>query len=210
MGKRKKNQSDKGLEFEFDFGGGREQKITIINPSGFMAGGWGAQFSQRYTNLYLFQFGAVGTTWLLVWDDDAGGFEGSLEEAASWLAEHAPGHITDESELWELMREAAEEKGLSLPKDPKKSDVDWNESPWTEVSENATADMTYTESGYLTSYEWSGSDVDFGKPLYTKAFELSFKHEEDELDEEDHDKARELLSQLKTKTRRKLKSKLLR
>lgn len=68
---------------------------------------------------YLFQFGAYGSTWLLVWGTS---IESALESAAEWLREHEPGHFVD---------------------------VDSDEEP----------DVTYTESGWLLSYEWWVSEV---------------------------------------------------
>jgi 8-oxo-dGTP pyrophosphatase MutT (NUDIX family) len=79
----------------------------------------------------------------MVWEAS---LEDALETAAGWLADNAPGLIMspDDPELDVLYREACEELG---------EDPDSGEGPG-DAWEQATADLTYTESGYLTSYEW--------------------------------------------------------
>ncbi len=130
--------------------------------------------------LYYFTFGAVGATHLLVWSAYNEGLEGALEEAAEWLAEEAPGHITSDEEIRELIEEA-EAEGLD------------EEAAY----EQATADLTYTESGYLTSYEWSVTEFQIqrgGKgadPLVWAAFEAAL--EDGELDEDEWEEAETLL-----------------
>ena len=42
---------------------------------------------------YILWFGACGATRVMVWAND---LESAMEEAAEWLKEHAPGHITEE------------------------------------------------------------------------------------------------------------------
>lgn len=94
--------------------------------------------------LFRFGFGTVGTTFLLVW---ARGVESGLEIAAGWLETNAPGHLMVHSseELKQLYDEAREELGEDADEE--------------EIDQQATADLTYTESGYLTSYEWTVDDV---------------------------------------------------
>ena len=97
----------------------------------------------RYERLWVFQFGATGPTNLLVW---ARSLEEGLEEAAGWLRDFMPGHFMDDEYMKELYAEAREELG---------GDADEGE-----VAEHAEADLTYTESGYLASHEWWGSEAE--------------------------------------------------
>ncbi len=101
---------------------------------------------------FVFWFGACGPTYVLAYGR---GIEDALESAAGWLADHAPGLIMppDSDELYDLELEAQRETcGVELP-------TYWERSPAVErciarAQEVAVADLTYTESGYLTSYEW--------------------------------------------------------
>ena len=98
---------------------------------------------------YVLCFGAMGTLNLSVW---ANSLDDALEEAAEYLAEHAKGHITahDSQELIDLLKEACEEAGHTYPEG---FDALEDEEKYA-IQDSATADLTYTESGYLTSYEW--------------------------------------------------------
>jgi hypothetical protein len=105
-------------------------------------------FKGDRTRLYLFQFGAYGTTFVYVWGND--GFDDALEEAAGWLADNAPGHfVTFEERDYQ---EAADDLGYP---------ADWAEDSDMSgrVAERAEVDHTYTESGYLASWEWSANEV---------------------------------------------------
>lgn len=88
---------------------------------------------------YILTFGQISATLLFIW---ARSLEAALEEAGETLAEHFPGLIMkpDDPELQELYDEAREELGEDADED--------------EVMQQAEADLTYTESGYITSYEW--------------------------------------------------------
>lgn len=121
-------------------------RLVIVNPSE-------RGDHQRYrpynrTRRYVLSFGAIGTTHLMVWGR---GIEDALESAADWLADNAPGHIMthDSEELQELFNEAMQEL---YPHAESIDDLD--ESEVSACQEKATADLTYTEAGYLTSYEW--------------------------------------------------------
>lgn len=94
-------------------------KPTIVNPSDWT---W-------TSHAYRFQFGAYGDTRLLVF---ANGLDSGLETAAEWLAENAPGHL---SQLDDFPAEALDSDGQPV-------------------------DHTYTESGYLASWEWTVDEVD--------------------------------------------------
>jgi len=98
---------------------------------------------------YVLAFGACAPTYLMVW---ARGLQDGLEVAAEWLAEHAPGHVMAEygEEHLALIREAAEGVGVEF------EDIsDLDDARRWEVQDAAEADLTRTESGFLTSYEWS-------------------------------------------------------
>lgn len=109
--------------------------VHVVNPG-----------ERTYTrSRFVLTFGAYGATYCYVWADC---LDDALECAAEWLLKHAPGHIMahDSEALQALVREAADE--LGLPDD----DVDHQD--WGRAYEAATVDMTYTESGYLRSWEW--------------------------------------------------------
>ena len=100
------------------------------------------------TKLYLFQFGAYGTQYVYAWGTR--GVESALEEAAGWLKDHGPGHFATFEER--DYQEAADDIGA--PSDWKEDD-DW----CNKVYERVECDHTYTESGYLASWEWHVNDV---------------------------------------------------
>ena len=93
---------------------------TIVNPNDVAF----------YDNLYLFTFGAYGSTKVYTYGSS---LDDALEEVATWLEEHAPGHLTalDDPLIEEL----------------------------TDKETGEVSDMTYTEAGYLTSFEWWVDDV---------------------------------------------------
>ena len=114
-------------------------KVWFVNPTekGFYDG-----------RSYVLWFGACGATYLHVYTRS---LEDAIEQCAAWLAEHAPGHIMEHGceEHTDLLREAFEDAGLEWT-----GDIDWEDAAQSEAAQNAEADLTYTESGYLTSYEW--------------------------------------------------------
>lgn len=123
--------------------------IRVVNPS-----------DRDWTrHRYVLWFGACGPTRLMVW---ANGLDSALELAGEWLAEHAPGHIMahDSEELRALVRASAEDLGLDLSRSV---DAEYR------AHDHATADLTYTEAGYLTSWEWG---IDLEDP--TRATLLAF------------------------------------
>ncbi len=99
---------------------------------------------------FLLWFGACAPTLLMVWERH---LEDALETAADWLADNTPGHLMteDSEEMADLRREACEEAGLPWPPE---CDHEMEELGYYDTFESAEADLTYTESGYLTSYEW--------------------------------------------------------
>lgn len=84
--------------------------------------------------------------------------EDGLEESAAWIADHAPGYITkhDDPYLTELYDEALKEL-VDAGEDPE------DEQTQSQAQQDATEDMTYTESGYLNSWEWGLDDVHSGQ-----------------------------------------------
>lgn len=113
--------------------------FILVNPTDYPTGT--ARGTLRKDELFALEFGAYGWTRLLVWARSA---ETALEEAAGWLADHAPGIFVDQNELASLEKEYREEH-------PGADD--------DEVMNEAYADLTYTESGYIPSYEWTLDDV---------------------------------------------------
>ncbi len=138
----------------------------LVNPTDYPQGR--SYGGIRKEQLYGLQFGAYGWTKLLVWSRHR---ENALEEASGWLAEHAPGIFVDQDSLRELEKEYREEN-------PEADD--------DEVMSEAYADLTYTEDGYIPSYEWGvgfdsenqGTDNDFyrcaleaSKEEYTRIYD---------------------------------------
>jgi len=95
--------------------------------------------------LWVFQFGAVGTTRVIVWGHQ---LADALEFAAEYLKDQGWVGYFDDEQIEEAYKEAKEE-GLS----------DY------EAQEQATTDMTYTESGYIPSWEWHVSEITWGKSI---------------------------------------------
>jgi hypothetical protein len=133
--------------------------FVLVNPTDYN--------TYMRNSVFAFAFGAYGWTKLIVWEasdhiDDA------LEVAGEWLAEHAPGILTSEEEIGVLVREAQEE-------DPSASEED--------AFQTATQDMTYTESGWIPSWEWSMREFNSGD-LYDVALRASKEEYERVYDEE--------------------------
>ncbi len=126
--------------------------------------------------LFEIWFGAHAATHFLVW---AQGFEDALEEAAeAALDAGMKGFFVDDENMKELYDEARKELGPDADDD--------------DVAQQAEADLTYTESGWMPSYEWGGQDVHPGAKfgdggdLYaaTKAVSEAYSAEpEEELEE---------------------------
>lgn len=155
--------------------------IVIVNPSER-----GNNQERRYydtTPRFILWFGACGSTYLMVW----GHLEDALEECAEWLADNAPGHIMlkgngndkRDPELDVLLGEACQEKGLAWPIP---DDFDWNDpdmaQPYWDAEQQAYADLTETERGYITSYEWGIALNEHATRADVKAFigELAARH----------------------------------
>lgn len=115
--------------------------LHIVNPSN----------RSFCDNRYVLWFGACGPTFLMVWEHS---LEDALETAAGWLADNAPGLIMPAfgEEHMGLLKEACEERGLTL--EQWQALCDAGDGTYSDIQEDAEADLTYTEAGYLTSYEW--------------------------------------------------------
>lgn len=101
---------------------------------------------------FTFRFGAYGDTTVSVWAQ-ADHLEDALELAAEWLAEHAPGLFTEPD-----YKAAAEDLGVDFASWSSGDLDDCND--YGRVTDAAEADLTYTESGYLNSWEWTFSEDD--------------------------------------------------
>lgn len=204
------------IAFDYEIQPHQYVTINVANPLDFNA------YDVGSNKLWLFQFGAYGEKWVAVWEgggehtSNVTGLEDALEEAAGWLEENAPGHLTSEKEIWELTEEVAEDRGI----DPEKlrdeafpgpgkmkpymfdGDKDSARELLFELEQEGAADMTHTESGWLTSYEWWVDDLNPGDPLYMAIFEESMDValEEGELDEDEEEEAQKALVKLSKKT----------
>jgi hypothetical protein len=111
---------------DIDIGDG--QRVRISNPVDYEAG-----------SLLFFSFGANLDRHVLVWGTSV---EKGLEEAAGFMKEQGNEDLFETDErLQDLVREVREELGPDADDDT--------------VQEKATVDLTYTESGYIASFEWS-------------------------------------------------------
>lgn len=134
------------------------RKIHVINPS-----------DKSYTNQrFVLWFGACAPTYILVY----GHLEDCLELAAEWLADNEPGHITTNDEIMELVREVLTDRVLTegdYLAALEGTHETLSPDDAYEIEEQATADLTYTESGYLASYEWG---IALDNPTRTELIEF--------------------------------------
>lgn len=114
------------------------RRIVMINPS-----------EKRWHDgkAFVLWFGAYGTR-VHVYTDS---LEDALEQAAGYLADHAPGHIMPlgSDEHTALCRGAFEDAGLVWT-----GEVDWSDDKQAQAMASAEDGLTYTESGHITAYEW--------------------------------------------------------
>lgn len=138
--------------------------LTIINPND-------RNWTRHRFVLWFGWFGTCVPTHLMVY---ANGLDDALEECADWLAANEPGHLMPlyGDEHMALIAEVATEHGLTLAQ---LDEVD--EQQRFDLEQDATADCTYTEQGYLTSYEW-GISLENPTRAEVKAFiaELESRH----------------------------------
>ncbi len=90
------------------------------------------------STLWRFDIGACGPTHIYVWEDS---LEEALEIAAAYIRDRGWNGLFTEPEL----DDAREELGAQASDEA--------------VFDAATQEMTYTESGYLLSYEWWGREI---------------------------------------------------
>jgi hypothetical protein len=126
---------------------GDKHPYILVNPSDYPV----------LKGLIAFHFGAYGDTCLLVWTKGSD-WEGATETAVAWLSEYKPGILTSEAEVAQLVKEARQD-------DPSLDEE--------QAFEQATADLTYTESGWLSSAEVNGYEVRKDKPIYEAAVQAS-------------------------------------
>ncbi len=152
--------------------------LTVVNPS--ERHNHQSRWSRPEPRFILW-FGACAPTYLMVW----GHLEDALEECADWLAENAPGHImlcgngndTRDPELDTLLEEACREKGLAWPIPDDCDDM----QPYWDAEQDAYADLTSTERGYIPSDEWGIALNEHATRADVKAFiaELAERHYSD-------------------------------
>lgn len=119
----------------------------------YLLANWPWRFDSRET-LFDIWFGQIGTSHVLVW---AGSFEDALEEAAGAVMDKGlVGYFVSNEEMEELYREACEEHGLPWEEFASHGMIDEKSE---EVLQDAEADLTYTESGWIPSDEWGGGEV---------------------------------------------------
>ena len=127
---------------------------------------------------YLFWFGAVGSTRVLSYAS-AGyhGVEAALEEAAAVLKDEGwVGYFSEPD-----YDAAAAELGADWD--------DLDDEGQDQVREAAEADMTYTESGWLLSYEWGVNEVHPPDGLYAAGVVQWIKEHPDWIDDSDDEVA---------------------
>ena len=110
-----------------------------------------------------FHFGAYGDTIVRVFHRP-GHVEAALALAAEWLAEHAPGLFMEPDYAY-----AAREIGVAL--DQYTSGLaDLDDDTRERIREVAETDLTYTENGWLASWEWTVDELD-GEPFDAPHFD---------------------------------------
>ncbi len=106
------------------------------------------------SNVFTFHFGAYGDTHVSVWAQ-ADHLEDALEMAAEHLAKVAPGMFTEPD-----YNDAAKQVGVDLSQYTGGLCGIEDEELVERITQVAEADLTYTESGYLASWEWTVSEDD--------------------------------------------------
>ncbi len=127
---------------------------------------------------FIMWFGAYGSTNLSIWSNS---LDDAIETAGEYIAKHWPGMIMKDwgDEHKELVREACTESGVDFPAG---FDALEDEAKW-KICETAEADLTRTESGFLTSYEWGlnledPSRAELDEFLYPKGIDWTIERSE--------------------------------
>ncbi len=112
---------------------GREYRdLVIVNPTD--------KYWTRHR--YVLWFGAVGSTFLLVW---ANSLDDALDEAVDWLAEHKPGYLATEevrSEYERIRHESVEDPSGTMT----------DEKAWDQATVDTTCAGNYGD--FLHSWAW--------------------------------------------------------
>lgn len=116
------------------------REVVLLNPDQ----------KRWYRHAYVLWFGGCGATYLHVYADS---LDAAIEECAGWLADHAPGHIMKEwsDEHKDLVKDACSDAEIAYNEDLFSGSI---ATEMYSILESAEADLTRTESGFLTSYEW--------------------------------------------------------
>ncbi len=145
------------LETELDIDDGSVFELYSEAHSAFYRDGTinpGDRDSYSNNSVFTFYFGAQSDTVVSVWAQ-ADHLEDALEMAAEHLAKVAPDVFADEPDH----NQAAIELGIDLSQYT--ADMyDMPDDVMDRIRETAEVDMTYTESGWLLSWEWSVGESD--------------------------------------------------
>lgn len=118
--------------------------------------------------LWAFQFGASGTTHVLVWSNSS---DDALEEAADYLLESGePGHFVPDDIMEQHYAEAREELGEGATDEA--------------VAEKAEADLDHTEAGWIPSWEWTVNEASPELTKLAKSASAAAGQEGEELDQD--------------------------
>ena len=125
---------------------------------------------------FIFHFGAYGDTEVCV-IQRPDHFDDALEIAAEWLKENEPGHFSEPD-----YESAARECGIDLAQyTGGMIDIfDRDEALAESIQQSAETDHTYTESGWLLSWEWTVDEYegepDFGDGPRFDRFDVPAAH----------------------------------
>lgn len=111
-------------------------------------------------SLFVFHFGAYGDTEVAVYQRP-GCLDDALETAAEWLKDNAPGLFTEPD-----YDGAAREVGVDLSQYTRglTDIIEADEDLGIRICQVAEADLTYTESGWLASWEWTVDEIEDDLP----------------------------------------------
>jgi hypothetical protein len=127
---------------------GRHRKVHLTD-----SGPLNERVTADSDRFVVFAFGAYGATYVAVpYENTRPGvsIEDALEEAASKLLDVAPGMFTD------LEMDATRDEMLADGELTEEQHADRDSDEVQDmVHERASVDMTYTESGYIASWEWT-------------------------------------------------------
>lgn len=159
-------------EFEFD---GNKYVVTDDNNPYSAA--------EHGDSAWLFHFGVYTPRGVLVYGHDLGD---ALELAAA--SGYAGGAAVDDDYMEERYKEAAEAEGLTLKDgtlyDEDGDEVDWDTNEGNTVRDNAEMDLTYTESGWLTSWEWNVQELHPPDPIYGAGVAAYVRMSPEDVDED--------------------------